>query len=304
MVGLLGGLLLSACAPEFAPPPLDAPVASYAADLGGTVAAAAAVTGDLGELRARCLDSLGYPQALRALAYADDPTPADDPLGIAPGDFGPSTPAEAERFGMIGSELSGADARAGAIVSRDPGFDGAAERCDHWIYDSAVPGLRALQSQAAAFVDDVRAELVGLVSDAVEPSLRARVVCTRRAGYPGLTVGRFLAASSMREILGFAGVEAGHVEPGGPDVLRRDAVGEGEVAVFPPVPGPRYLPSGAEVRFARAYAECGRATGFARVTGSAVVRARSLLEVERREESDGLRGRLVAALTRMRSPEG
>lgn len=298
---LVAALVLSSCGRDFAPERLDGPVATtYAADLAGTVAAVGDLTRDLGVLRARCLHGLGFPQPLQALGVGQ--APGSDPLRIDPGDFGPSTRAEADRFGMIGSELA-ANGSVGAVVANDPAFDAAAHRCDDWIYGVLVPGLRGLQSEAAAFVDDVRARLVHRVSRAVEPSLRVRVDCTRRAGYPGLTTARFLRAGSMQEVLRHAGVEAGRIT-GAREVPRREHLRRGEIVVLPPAPTARYVPSPDEVRFARVYVDCGHRAGFTRTSRLAVDGARSVLEDVMRGASDVLRRRLVAALARMHAPGG
>lgn len=269
-----------------------APVTSDGAAIDRVLEIARTLPSTVGEVRAECLDQQGHPEAKQArdLRRPAAGVQRREPLAIALLDFGPTTRAEARRWGLAGTELAFDEGDTGIVISRDPAYDLAAEHCDGWIYDDLAPGLRQDQSDLAAFVDAVANDFVERVGEAVTPVLAERVRCVAR-DHPGVTVDDVLAADSMLEILAAAEVEPGaRVDP--PAGPTEEDVRSGEVGVFAPVPAATYAPSPEEVGFALRYADCATSTHFVERVAAAEEKARDAVRRRHADDAAALVGKL------------
>jgi hypothetical protein len=187
-------------------------------------------------------------------------------------DFGPSTMAEASRYGFGGSTFpidAGGD---GVVVSRNPAFDAAAEECNRQLKQQ-FPGFSRLQGRSARFSSAVRTTFVDRLTPLVARPLLDRLACVRDAGYPALDPDQALESDDIGDILRLAGVQPGHevVGPAPPD---RSDVELGDQEAFPPQPPRRYEVSEEELAFSQTYVLCGQETSFVTRVRSAVRAAR------------------------------
>ncbi len=296
------GLLVSGCGgPDFTKPSLSGLVVSEAQPQESSrrvqhaLITARTLSARVGHVRGACLEAQGYPQFNESLSLRRPAQGAftTGPLAIPMIEFGPSTRAEASRFGFGGAETAVDDGDHGFLISKSSEFDRVGTRCDEWLYDELAPGLELLQTRAAKLSGRAGTDLARRVSRAIEPLLLERLRCVRRHGYPQLEPAAVLSTKTGGDLLAAVGVAPGQLvqEPFDAD----SRVRAGEIGVFPPPPAPTYRPSRAEVALASVYADCGLAQHFRKRARAVVRQAR--LAVEHRW---GVRAeQLAAEITRM-----
>ncbi len=260
---------------------------------------ASALPGEIGRVRAACLQQQGRDELDRALRQRRQPARPEltQPLTVLPIEFGPSSSAEARRFGFAGTAVALDEGEVGAVVSRDPVYDRLAERCDGWMYERAR-GLQEAQASASRFSEVVDGafhdELVRLLDDAIE----RRLDCVR-VRYPALPSWSALQQMNEDELLARLRIVPGRVLRGGGLAPSERLVPVGRVRVFAPLGRDRYRPSAAEVRFATAFADCARRTGFERALAAATPRAVVSIETRFGVRADRLRRDVTALLARL-----
>lgn len=301
-VGAVGlAFLLPSCGSEAAfqePPVPSFAVLEPAPGVAGTIALGQEVSRRVGRLRAACLEQNGHPEMLRAtqLASPGNVDLVHAPLTVLPLEYGPNTKAEALKYGLAGVELAADQPSVGGVAVNDVDFERATERCDRWLYRSRAPGLRSLQSEAAAFQDAVGSVFIAGIGRRIQRALRDRAVCVARHGYPAFTPRRFVRAPSMAALVEGMGIPLGSVVGGSAEVPQAAALPRGTVRIYPPAGLRSYRPSRAEVALAETFADCGRAVRFTERAASAEHEARRDVVRSFRDRAVRLTERLHGAL--------
>ncbi|HEU5470660.1 MAG TPA: hypothetical protein VFV67_08400 [Actinophytocola sp.] len=201
-------------------------------------------------IRNTCLADAGYPHDRdHHLARPQDPFGF---LTVSARDFGPTSEDEARRTGF-GRDFGGEPAR---VVSTDPNYDAASERCAQLAWDRLGPAAREVRTAYSDLVNalapyrrDVDAELPA--------DLPGKLMnCMAGRGYAVPDQDAFRKTPSHR----LFGIAYGHLETGAEETwepVRRP----GTVEVGPAIPPRRYIPTPAESELAVAWFHCGRETG-------------------------------------------
>lgn len=295
-------LVMTGCTASSAPPARSARAAGLQPTSTSTRAVITATQNlahVVGELQARCMVTAGYPQVARAQHLTEQAPPRyrTVPLSILPIDFGPATLSEAQRYGFSGSVIPMQTDHAAVLVANSRRFDEAADRCGVEIA-ARYPGLRRLQTDAAAFRDAAEHDFVRRVTPLVTPAVRDRMACLRSHGYPRLDPRRAVH-QELAQIVRGAGVEPGRFAA--VDALpTQGSLPRGTVRVFPPRQPPGYHPTRAEVAFGRQYVSCARRTHFFLRVRHAARRARHATERLFRTDAAAMSERLTTLSENLR----
>lgn len=310
LAAVLAAVPLVGCAvaadPELTEPiAVPAQVREFPSTAAGTVGATGELTRLLGILRANCLRSQGFDQAVRALSLRREANPdfTSGSLEVLPIEFGPATAEQARRYGMAGTELLADAGDVGAVVSNSKEFDRASERCEALLRERVV-GLGDLQERSAAFSDEVRGAFIGHLGSRLRGTMLERAACVRAGGYPQFTEDAYLGAESMLDLLDSQAVERGVIGEHGSRVAQRQEVPDGDVAVVPPAAARTYMPAPAEVALALVFARCGDRVGFGEALERESSTAADVVEASHRRAGAGLRAELEEALGALMSSAG
>jgi hypothetical protein len=175
-------------------------------------------------------------------------------LGIHPAELGPSSAAQAEAYGMLGTGLLFTDPPGPIVRSSAAAYDAALTTCT-----STLPDSGAVYDRLAGWrelTDDLRRDLLTRVDPPLREILRRQLRCVQRTGYPRLPIDTLLdgdtpaALKTLRIAVGTFSAAPADPPPLPPDTTE----------VVPAPPEQTYTPAPAEVSFALTYVRCGRAT--------------------------------------------
>jgi hypothetical protein len=286
---IITAVLLTGCAgPQTSAPPTASPTRSGAAEqtvlaeLNETSTMADTLGTKMTSALARCMARHGHRQMESSLK-ADSRRPAAVPrpaLGIHPLELGPTTVAEATKYGMIGVGLGFSEVSAPSVVSKNKEYDEAGEVCLSRELSGAGELAEARQRWSQV-LNESRLSLVKRTEPAIKAILMARVNCVRQSGYGKLVGSRFLAGDLKNELQRIGVTPGRHLESKAQPAVPR----EGTVTVYP-TERQIYQPSTSERKFAVVYVACGDCMNFRKKLADVVTPA---VEAEAKERADVIR---------------
>lgn len=206
---------------------------------------------------AKCMRTQGHPQLAETMSVRDTGPRLRRPvLGVHAAELGPTSAAQAEAYGMLGTGLLFTDPPLPIVESSAAAYDTALTGClsdlpDGQMVHERLAGWRTL-------TNELRQDLLTRVDPPLRQILRRQLGCVRRTGYPALSLDTFLDGDT-RTALRALQIPVGtfSAAPADPPPLPPDAT-----RVVPAPPEQTYTPTPAEVAFARTYVRCGRVTGL------------------------------------------
>lgn len=209
-----------------------------------------------------CMARSGFPQLKRAHSASGHRSPlaSYQPLDIHPLELGPTTTAQARRFGVIGVSLAFREPESPTVVSRNRQYDRAYAKCHERGQDGWVGSATRTVSRAHDLMNGLRRAHLATSEAAISDLLKGRLKCVRREGYGEVRPREWLGDKSLEDLLRSVGVTPGVEFPGTEPML--GAVANGDITIVYPRRAARYVPSPSEVKFAVVYVRCGERLGF------------------------------------------
>jgi hypothetical protein len=204
---------------------------------------------------AECMRTHGHPQLSDTMPAQDrGPRLRRPVLGVHAAELGPTSAAQAEAYGMLGTGLLFTDPPRPIVESTAAAYDPALTGCM-----ARLPDARVVFERLAGWrtlTNELRQDLLTRVDGPLREILRRQLGCVRRTGYPALPLDTFLDGDT-RAALRTLQIPVGtfSAAPADPPPLPSDTT-----RVLPAPPEQTYTPTPAEVAFALTYVRCGRST--------------------------------------------
>lgn len=248
---------------------------------------------------ARCMTDRGFTQLATAYSSrraAPAPEAARAIDQVHPLEMGPLTAKDAERFGMLGTDMAFRAAPRPFVESTDPGYEKALTACT-----AALPGGNLQQRLAdwREYASLARDEILAASDDAVRRLALARLECVRNSTYPAVRPADFLEGD-MSTALERINVRVGSWDeaPADPPPLAPH-----RTRVVPAAPRLAYHPTAGEVAFAKAYAACGTEQGFAARLHESVAPAASSFRTAHAAELAAFSATFTTAIDTLRTAQ-
>ena len=250
---------------------------------------------------ATCMAAQGFSQLQEAFASRRAAPRAEAQRGIGrvhPLEMGPLTESDAERFGMLGTDMAFQAAPRPFVESTDPKYGAAQKRCT-----ASLPAGGDIQQRLAdwrEYASLARDEILQQSDGAVRTIARERLDCLRGGAYPAVEPRNFVdgdMAAALKQVQ----VDVGRWDnpPPDPPALLADTT-----RVVPASPRILYHPTRTEIAFAKAYAACGRQQDFAKKLSNAVAPAAASFSTAHAAELSAFSATFTAATQALEKARG
>ncbi|HYN97074.1 MAG TPA: hypothetical protein VES42_24815 [Pilimelia sp.] len=204
------------------------------------------------KVRNRCLADNGFPQNLRIML--DRPGNPFAHFIVSARTLGPTSETEARRIGFGYDQ----PAKPAAVVSFDPNYDKALERCSERAWGRLGEDAEQVYESYFDLGNKLGEPLWGMIDDRMDRAMPGKLMaCLTGKGYRIPQREKFLRRPNPREI----GVRIG-MPDGGPAARWVPPRIPGTVQVGPPGTARRYQAPPAEGALAVAWLQCRESTGF------------------------------------------